>query len=137
MKNKISLCLLICFGSYQMTPAQTITKISSSPVTGTVCPVQGIQYEVSSPGDLGSCLINWTATNGDVFKDINDQRKVTVNWSDTPGAKGKLTATFVNCKNEADDNTTASMEELILSVKDQAWDTYDNSVNVDYCTWFN
>jgi hypothetical protein len=56
-----------------------------------------------------------------------------VKWSDTPGALGKVTATFSGCGN-GNDGKTASLEELILSVKGQAWGSFTNLVNIDFCT---
>ncbi|MFO0468681.1 MAG: hypothetical protein ACK5ZX_05185 [Bacteroidota bacterium] len=114
--------------------SQTITKTTSSVVSGTVCPVSATWYEVSVPSGLTSCQINWSATNGTATKDPNNQRKAKVEWNDTPGASGTVTATFVNCSNESNNGTTASKTELILSVKNQAWGSYGTSVNVDYCT---
>lgn len=100
--------------------SQTITKTTSSVVSGTVCPVSATWYEVSVPSGLTSCQINWSATNGTATKDPNNQRKAKVEWNDTPGASGTVTATFVNCSNESNNGTTASKTELILSVKNQA-----------------
>ena len=133
--KKIKLTLgLICFLSSQTIIAQDIIKLISSDISGTICPVQGTPYEVKNLGGLGGCEIVWSAINGQYAVDPNDQTKVTVNWSDTPGAKGKLTATFVNCTNSSLDNTSVSVEELILSVKNKAWGSYTNSVNLEYCT---
>ena len=100
--------------------SQTITKTTSSVVSGTVCPVSATWYEVSVPSGLTSCQINWSATNETATKDPNNQRKAKVEWNDTPGASGTVTATFVNCSNESNNGTTASKTELILSVKNQA-----------------
>lgn len=133
-KIKIITCL-ICLFSSQLLVAQEIKKLTFPAIDGTVCPIEGTQYEVTSPGDLGGCKVQWSVTNGDYTVDSNDSRKITVNWKDIPGAIGKITATFVYCTNSLYDNTEAPpLEELILSVKDQSWDLYTNSVNIDYCT---
>ena len=79
--------------------SQTITKTTSSVVSGTVCPVSATWYEVSVPSGLTSCQINWSATNETATKDPNNQRKAKVEWNDTPGASGTVTATFTNCSN--------------------------------------
>ncbi len=114
--------------------AQTITKQTSSTVSGTVCPGSSTSYEVNVPGGLTSCQIVWSATNGQVTQDANNQRKATVVWADTPGASGTVTATFTNCSNENSNGTSASKTELILSVKNQSWGPYGSSINLDYCT---
>jgi len=54
-----------------------------------------------------------------------------VRWFDTPGAIATVTATFSNCGNEG---VSKKLEELILSVKNQGWGLYTNSVNITYCT---
>ncbi len=117
--------------------SQSITKTTSSGVSGTVCPGSTTWYEVSAPGGLTNCDIVWSATNGQVTPDANDQRKASVVWVDTPGASGTVTATFVNCNNEGNNGTTATKSELILSVKNQSWGSYGNSINIDYCTTEN
>ncbi|HRJ82924.1 MAG TPA: T9SS type A sorting domain-containing protein [Cyclobacteriaceae bacterium] len=132
MKTYFSLIGLLLYSS--LLYSQTITKTTSSVVSGTVCPVSATWYEVSVPSGLTSCQINWSATNGTATKDPNNQRKAKVVWNDTPGASGTVTATFVNCSNESKNGTTANKTELILSVKNQAWGSYGTSVNVDYCT---
>jgi hypothetical protein len=114
--------------------AQTITKNTSGPISGTVCPSSYTYYEVSVPSGFGGCQIEWTVTNGDKISQTGPN--VTVQWHDTPGATGTVTATFSNCGsgNEGNNGVTSSLSELILSVKNQAWGSYGNSVNVDYCT---
>lgn len=52
---------------------------------------------------MGACEINWSAINGQYTVDRTNQRKVTVDWNDSPGAKGKLTATFTGCDIDAND----------------------------------
>lgn len=114
--------------------AQTISKTTSSVVAGTVCPSVNTYYEVSVPSNLTSCQINWSATNGTVVKDPNNQRKAYVTWNDTPGVSGTVTATFVSCSSESNNGTVASKTELILSVKNQSMGNYDPSVDIDWCT---
>jgi len=114
--------------------AQTITKLTSSIVSGTVCPNSQTFYEVSVPSGLTSCQIVWSVTNGTRTVDPNNQRKVTVVWNDTPGASGTITATFNNCSNEGNNGTNTSRTELILSIKNQSWGSYTSSINIDYCT---
>lgn len=132
MKKFILLVGLLC-ASFAL-KSQSITKTTSSVVWGTVCPVSATWYEVSVPSGLTSCEIVWSATNGQATRDVNNQRKAKVEWNDTPGASGTVTATFVGCSNEDSNGTTASKTELILSVKNQSWGSFGNSVNVDYCT---
>ena len=79
--------------------AQSISKLTSSTVSGTVCPGSATSYEVSVPSGLTNCQIVWSATNGQVTQDANNQRKASVVWADTPGASGTVTATFTNCSN--------------------------------------
>ena len=82
MKKQFTLiCLLLpcCY-----LHAQTITKTTSSLVTGTVCPVSITYYEVSVPDGFASCQINWSATNGTATKDSNNPRKAKVVWNDSP-----------------------------------------------------
>lgn len=117
--------------------SQTISKTTTSPVSGSVCPAVSTYYEVSVPTGLTSCQITWTATNGTVTRDATDQRKAKVEWNDTPGATGTVTATFGGCNSSTDNGTAASLAELILSVKDQAWDSYGSSVTLDFCNTRN
>lgn len=112
---------------------QTVTKRLPSPVTGSTCPSIGIEYQVSVPTDFGGCQITWSAINGAAIQNQSDKTKVTMTWSDIPGAKGKVTATFSGCGN-GNDGKTASLEELILSVNGQAWGSFGNLVNIDFCT---
>lgn len=135
MKKKLILCFLISIGCYQINQAQTIKKQTISPEEGTVCAVSSTEYTISVSEVFQTCTINWTATNGNAYKDVNDQRKVTVEWTDTPGAKGTLTATFTACdeKDKENNNKQVSLTELILSVKDQSWGVYTSSYNADFC----
>lgn len=110
--------------------AQTVTKTSASPISGTVCPNVSTSYQVSTEG-LSTCKITWSAINGKVVSQSG--ASATVQWDDTPGAKGKVTATFNTCGN-TNDGKNGSLEELILSVKGKSFGTYTNSVNIDYCT---
>lgn len=56
-------------------------------------------------------------------------------WTDSPGTTGTVTATFSNCAtgDSGNNGATASLSELILSVKDQAWGSYGSAIAVDYC----
>ena len=87
--------------------AQTITKTVTGPISGTTCPNIGIQYEVTRPSGLTSCQITWSASNGQI-SGPNNQTTVIVVWSDTPGVKGKVTATFTNCGNSNDNVAPSS-----------------------------
>lgn len=133
MKKYVLLLIGLLLAS-SLSFSQTISKTTSSTVSGTVCPVSATWYEVSVPSELTSCQINWSATNGQVTVDQNNQRKAKVEWTDTPGASGTVTATFVGCSNENNNGTTASKTELILSIKNQSWGSYTSSYNLDYCT---
>ncbi|MFM7429310.1 MAG: hypothetical protein ACKO1F_05360, partial [Flammeovirgaceae bacterium] len=113
---------------------QVITKSFEGTVPKASCPSIGIQYEVTRPSGFGGCDITWTITNGE--RQSQSGNTVTIKWNDTPGAIGKLKATFSNCGtgNEANNGkVTDEFQELILSVKDQAWGSYGNTVVVDYC----
>lgn len=112
---------------------QTVTKTVAGSIAGSTCPGNGIEYQVSVPTGFGGCQIVWSAINGFASPNQSDKTKVAVIWSDIPGAKGKVTATFSGCGN-GNDGKTASLEELILSVKDQAWGAYAGTIDVDYCT---
>lgn len=114
--NKCVLLLIGLIIASTLSFSQTITKTTSSTVSGTVCPVSATYYEVSVPSELTSCEIQWSATNGTATRDANNQRKAKVEWSDTPSASGTVTATFVNCNDEDYNETTASKTELILSI---------------------
>ena len=93
MKLICTLTFLISLG--MLAHAQTISKLTPSTVSGTVCPVSVTQYELTTiPSDLTSCQIDWTATNGVATRDANNQRKVSVVWNDLPGVVGELKATF-------------------------------------------
>jgi hypothetical protein len=111
--------------------AQTIQKLTSSSVSGTVCPVTYTYYEVNASGYWNTCTISWSATNGTVINDPYNRKKAAVIWKDIPGAKGKVTVTFTNCDG---DGGSVSREELILSIKEQSWGSYGNSINIDYCS---
>jgi hypothetical protein len=126
MKNQIQLCAFILFMvSSFVAFSQTVTKTSASPVSGTVCPNVNTFYEVSVPNGFGVCKIDWSATSGQVV--AKNGATATIKWDDTPGAKGKVTATFSTCGN-SNDGVTASLEELILSVKGKSFGTYTNSI---------
>lgn len=89
MKKNVTLLILVLlsFG----VRAQTITKLTVSTVSGTVCPGSPTYYEVGVPSHLTTCEITWSATNGTATRDQNDQRKAHVAWADTPGAIGIVT----------------------------------------------
>ena len=136
MKKLIQFSVAICL-SLLVSEAfsQVVTKSFSGTVAGATCLGVNILYEVSLPPGFGSCQITWTATNGEVQSQSGNT--VYIKWNDTPGAKAKLKATFSNCGsgNEANNGKVSNeFEELILSVKNQSWGSYGNSVNVDYCT---
>jgi hypothetical protein len=128
----ITIGLLIC--SYSVF-SQTVSKSFNGTVTGAVCPELGVQYEVSLPTGFSGCLITWTITNG--TEQSRSGNTIIIKWNDTPGAKAKLKATFSNCGsgNESNNGKVSNeFEELILSVKNQSWGSFGNSVSVDYCT---
>ncbi|MBL7846032.1 MAG: hypothetical protein JNL40_01090 [Cyclobacteriaceae bacterium] len=113
---------------------QTITKNTTSVVSGTVCPGSSTSYSVSIPSNFGTCKIKWTVTNG-VINGADNQQNVSVTWNDTPGATSTITVTFSGCTSgNPNEGVASSKSELILSVKNQAWDSYGSSINVDYCT---
>ena len=63
-KIKLTLCL-ICFLSSQTINAQLVlTKLTSSDISGTICPVQDTAYEIKNLGDFGGCIIQWSTVNG-------------------------------------------------------------------------
>ncbi|MCE7864830.1 MAG: hypothetical protein DYG99_14930 [Bacteroidetes bacterium CHB5] len=128
----ITIGLLICSSSIF---SQTVSKSFNGTVAGAVCPEFGVQYEVSLPTGFAGCLITWTITNG--TEQSRSGNTIIIKWNDTPGAKAKLKATFSNCGsgNESNNGKVSNeFEELILSVKNQSWGSFGNSVNVDYCT---
>jgi hypothetical protein len=132
MKHKIY-AVIICTLSIASLRAQTVSRLTGSPLTGATCPMQDVQYEVSVPRGFGGCTIGWSATNGKVTQKSGNT--ATVVWNDTPGATGTVTATFTACGSGNDNSgTSASLSELILSVKDQAWASYGNSINLDFCS---
>ncbi|MEI9919703.1 MAG: T9SS type A sorting domain-containing protein [Bacteroidota bacterium] len=133
--NPLALCLFLSlmFISFYVS-SQTITKETPSVINGTVCPTSLTDYKVSIPNNFGSCNIKWTATNGAISGDDN-KRTVSVVWSDIPGATATLTVKFSGCgSGNPNEGVTSNKTELILSVKNQAWNPYGSSVNVDYCT---
>jgi hypothetical protein len=104
--------------------SQTITKDVSSIITGTVCPVLGTRYTISSLGIYGSCSRQWTATNGKINGDATEL-SVSVSWDDTPGAAPTLKCTLSGCTDsdgKAIDgkDVTFVEDKLILSVRNQA-----------------
>ncbi|HEU5291669.1 MAG TPA: T9SS type A sorting domain-containing protein [Cyclobacteriaceae bacterium] len=130
MKNHFTLFILLLSGL--PLNAQTINKLTSSTVSGTVCPGSATSYEVVSVPS--GCQVVWSATNGQVTQDASNPRKASVVWADTPGASGTVKATFGSCSSEGNNGTFATRTELILSIKDQAWGSYGTSINIDYCT---
>lgn len=89
------MCFLLGASAFRLN-GQAITKLTSSAVSGTVCPVSSTDYKVTTPSNFGTCQINWTIINGQITSQ-NGQNIVTVVWNDTPGAKGKITVTFSGC----------------------------------------
>ncbi len=134
MKRLIFVVLLLSFTVLSIS-AQTVTKSFAGTVSGASCPSIGTQYEVTRPSGFTSCQITWSATNGTIPGSKNGTT-VNVTWDDTPGSTGTVTATFSNCAtgDSGNNGKTASLSELILSVKDQAWGSSNNPVTVDYCT---
>ena len=123
---------MIFFGFFAS--GQTITKNTSSVVSGTVCPGSSTSYSVSIPSNFGTCKIKWTVTNG-AINGADNLQNVSVTWSDTPGATSTITVTFSGCANgNPNEGVASSKSELILSVKNQSWGSYGTSVDVDYCT---
>lgn len=128
--------LLIMLSCFQFgINAQIVTKSFTGIVPGASCPEIGIQYEVSRPTGFSSCQINWTVSGGEI-PGARNLPTVVVVWRDTPGVTGTITATFSNCSSAESGNNgkTASRSELILSVKNQSWGSFTNSINVDFCT---
>lgn len=114
--------------------AQTITKETSSSVSGTVCPVSVTEYSVSIPNNFGECKIKWSASNGTI-DGRDDLQTVKIKWSDTPGASGTVSVAFSDCGNgNPNEGAGDSKTELILSIKNQSWGSYTSSYNLDYCT---
>ena len=126
------LVIILLFISASDSFSQVITKSTAGSVSGATCPGIGIQYEVSLPSGFGACKITWKATNGSVQSQSSNT--VNIKWEDTPGAMGKLEATFTNCGNNNDNTPATPLEELILSVKGQGWGDYTNSGDIDFCT---
>lgn len=133
MKTKV-VFILALFVIPFLANAQTVTKDFSSAISGTVCPGIPISYSLTNiPSGYSACTRKWVPTNGTVIG--NDAGlTVSIQWSDTPGATAKLVCQFSNCGNTNSGTETAPLEELILSVKDQAWGSYGSTVVVDYCT---
>ncbi len=114
--------------------SQTVTKSVVGTVTGAVCPVIGIQYQVDRPTGFAACKLTWTVTNG--IKQSETGNIVIVNWNDNPGAMGTVTATFSDCGagNEANNGVSKSLTELILSVKNQDWESIPSPISVNFCS---
>lgn len=132
MKERMSILLLLVVLLPVSVWGQVVTRSFASTVNGAACPDIGIQYEVSRPDGFGGCAISWTITNGQVQSQTGNT--VIVMWSDTPGVTGTVKATFSNCVNTSKNGVSSSLSQLILSVKNQSWGSYVNSINVDYCT---
>jgi hypothetical protein len=126
---------LIFIGFYAS--GQTITKNTPSVTTGTLCPGFPTSYSVSIPSNFGACLIKWTVTNGSINGD-DTKKDVSVTWNDTPGAIATLTVKFSGCENgNPNEGASSTLTETILSIKNQAWDSYGSSVPLDYCNTRN
>ena len=134
MLYKFLLLLSICLLLHQVGFSQEIHKSGNTPVSETICPGENTSYSVSLPSGFGACKINWSVTNGQRVS--QNGASETIKWNDTPCAIGTVTATFSDCgeDNEGDNGVTVSRSELILSVKNQSWNSYGTSVNIDYCT---
>lgn len=113
---------------------QTITKTTSSNLAGTVCPVSGTGYSVSIPSNFGSCKIKWTVTGG-VINGFDNQPSVSVTWNDVRGLTSTIKVTFSGCaEGNPNEGLFDTKSELILSIKDQPFDTFPNNViNLDFC----
>jgi hypothetical protein len=120
--------------SYFSSNSQTVTKSGNNTVNDAVCPAISTTYTVSRPSGFTSCQITWSASGGQI-SGPNNQPTVNVIWTDSPGTTGTVTATFSNCAkvDEGNNAKTASLSELILSVKNQAWGSYGSAVAVNYC----
>jgi hypothetical protein len=119
--------------------AQNIKRTSSTTVTGAVCSTVIHTYEVENiPANLSKCKIRFVVPSGGggrITQDPNDQRKASVIWNDTPGAKAILKAVFETCDPARSPNPeTPALEELILSVKGQAWGSFESSTSsISFC----
>jgi len=109
---------------------QVISRITASVISGTTCPVLGVEYEVSRPNGFAACTLSWSISGG--VEQSKTGNKITINWNDVRGATGTVTVTFSGCGN-SNDGITATKSELILSVKDQPFDTFPNVINLDFC----
>jgi hypothetical protein len=128
----VSIILVMMLFTFSVS-GQAITKQTIPVISGTVCP-GATSYQVSIPQDIGACHIKWTVVNGEIDGPDNGSR-VTVNWSDIPGAKATITVKFSSCEsNNPNEGAGDTKDELILSVKQQHWESYGSSINVDYCT---
>ena len=118
--------------SYFSGNAQAVTKSGNNTVNDAVCPAISTTYTVSRPSGFTSCQITWSASGGQI-SGPNNQPTVNVIWTDAPGTTGTVTATFSNCAtgDSGNNGTTASLSELILSVRGQAWGSYGSTVVVD------
>ncbi len=109
---------------------QTISLTSTAPsVSGTICPGRST-YSVTVPT---GCTPFWSATNGSISGSSN-QPTLSVDWADTPNATASLSVTFSGCTSSSDNSKTGSWSALILSVGNQNFDSYNNTINIDYCT---
>jgi hypothetical protein len=126
---KLPAAVIIVAGSMVGVSAQTISRSPVSSVSGATCPGESITYTVTKPDN--ACVVTWSVTNGTM---TTNGASATVVWSDTPGAKGTLTATFSACSNSNNNGKNATKEELILSVKNQSWGSYVSSITLDYCS---
>ncbi len=127
------LSLILLFNSFTLF-GQTITKQTGSTIPNTVCPNTSTVYRVSLPSNFSTCRIEWLVTNG-IVNGPSDQQEVTVNWFDIPGAISKITVRFHGCPNgNPNEGGGSTKEELILSVNNQGWGSFTNSVDIDFCT---
>ena len=131
-KKLFPFLLVFTLINWQSIIAQSSTPTFSHPtslIAGTICPGIEIWYTISIPTGYSTCTVNFDVTNGSKGQQVGNT--IAITWDDKPGQKGKITATF-GCTNQHN-GESYSLEELILSVKDQAWDSYGTSINVDYC----
>lgn len=130
----ISLCFvsLLLLRGYYNANAQEITRDIAPSISGTVCPGTAVDYNVSIPSGFSNCSRSWSVTNGTI-SGSSTGTTLKVFWNDTPGATATVSCTFSGCPNSSN-NKTVSLNQLILSVKNQSWGTYGNVINIDYCT---
>jgi hypothetical protein len=90
---------------------------------------------VSLPNNFSTCRIEWLVEANGIVDGPNDQQEVKVMWFDIPGAISKITVRFHGCPNgNPNEGLGSSKEELILSVNNQDWGSFANSIDINFCT---